>query len=347
MTELALRESEEIFRNPVEQSPVGIYLVQDGIIRYANPKLAEMAGYFRDEMLNQPFDAMIFAEDLPKVQEAIARLLRGEIPAEDIEFRGVRKDGSMVDLEVYGSAMPLHGRPAVYGTIIDITERKRMADQIAESLKEKEVLLKEIHHRVKNNMQVISSLLSVQSQNITDDTIRGLFKESQNRIRSIALVHEQLYRSDNLDQIEYGAYLKKMFLPLFESYSIDQRKVAIAIEAPQVMITIDKAVPCSLIVNELISNSLKHAFPGDRKGTISIGFGLDPEKGEFILSYGDDGVGLPKGLDIKTQGTLGMKLITGLTRQLGGALELRSGEGTAGTRYRIAFPSGNPREGTP
>ncbi len=339
MAEQALKESEEMFRNPVEQSPVGVYLVQNGRIIYANPRLAEMAGYSREEMLNLSFDAMILPDDLPKVHEAIGRSVRGEIPAIDLEFRAVRKDGTTIDVEAYGSAMPLHGLPALYGTIIDITERKKMADQISGSLKEKEVLLREIHHRVKNNMQVISSLLSVQSQNIKDEGIRALFKDSQNRIRSIALVHELLYRSDNLDQIEYGAYLKKMFIPLFESYSVDQRKVSISIEAPKVMITIDKAVPCSLIVNELISNSLKHAFPGDRKGAITIRFGLDTGKGEYTLDYADNGVGLPPGLDIKTLNTLGMRLINGLTKQLGGTLDLVKEEGT---HFRIGFPAGIP-----
>jgi PAS domain S-box-containing protein len=343
LAEQALRESEEMFRNPIERSPVGVFLMQDGIVLYVNSKLAEMAGYTREELLDHPFDLTILPDDVPGVREEIDRLLRGDVSAAHIEYRSVRKNGTIGQSEAYGSCMLLHGRPAIYGTIIDITERKRMADQIQRSLREKEVLLREIHHRVKNNMQVISSLLSVQAQNIKDDTIRGLFKESQNRIRSIALVHELLYRSDNLDQIDYGAYLKKMFIPLFESYSIDQRMVSIAIEARNVMITIEKAVPCSLIVNELISNSLKHAFPGDRKGAITIRFGLDPVKGEYALDYCDDGVGLPPGLDVRTQGTLGIRLIDGLTKQLGGTLEVLSGEGT---RFRILFPAESSKEGS-
>ncbi|MGA2933714.1 MAG: PAS domain S-box protein [Methanomicrobiales archaeon] len=460
MTEQALKESEEMFRNPVEQSPVGVFLIQDNKIRYANPRLAEMVGYNRDDLLNKSFELMIFSDDLQKVRDEISKQLSGEGGAGSIEVLGVKKDGMIIHLEMYASSMIYQGRPAIYGTIIDITERKlaeeaqraseiryrrlfetaqdgilildaetgqivevnpflinmlgfsreqflgkkiweiglfkdivankdnfielqrkeyiryedlpletadgrriavefvsnvyvvnhtrviqcnirditerkRLGDQLKESLKEKEVLLREIHHRVKNNMQVISSLLSMQSQNIKDEGIRGLFKESQNRIRSIALVHELLYRSDNLYQIEYGAYLKKMFIPLFESYSIDQRKVSIAIEAPRVLITIDKAVPCSLIINELISNSLKHAFPGDRKGAITIRFGLDAGKGEYSLDYGDNGVGLPPGLDIKTLNTLGMRLINGLTKQLGGTIEI---QGTEGTHFRITFP---------
>jgi PAS domain S-box-containing protein len=342
LAEQALRESEEMFRNPVEQSPVGVFLVQDGVLLYANPKLAEMTGFPVQDIVRKPFGSLIHPDDMPKLLEKMARLLRGEVASDDIEFRSIRKDGSVIEVQAYGSSMLLHGRPAIYGTIIDITDRKRMEVQIKESLKEKEVLLREIHHRVKNNMQVISSLLSVQAQNIRDEGIRGLFKESQNRIRSIALVHELLYRSENLDQIEYGAYLKKMFIPLFESYSVDQRKIAMAIEAPKVMITIEKAVPCSLIVNELISNSLKHAFPGDRKGEIRIGFRLDEGTKSYVLEYGDNGVGLPPGLDASSATTLGMRLIHGLTKQLQGSIEIRSHEGA---HFRIAFPAGNPDGG--
>jgi PAS domain S-box-containing protein len=317
--------------------------VQDGIILYANPRLAEVAGYSRSEILGRPFDALIHPDDLPKVMEVIGRLLNGDISAGEVEYRAIRKDGSVITVQAYGSQMPFRGRTAIYGTIIDETERKKMEDQIRDSLREKEVLLKEIHHRVKNNMQVISSLLSVQSQNIKDESIRVLFKESQNRIRSIALVHELLYRSDNLDQIEYGEYLKKMFIPLFESYNVDQRRVSIVIEAPKVMITIEKAVSCSLIVNELITNSLKHAFPGDRRGAITIRFGLDPAGSEYLLDYGDNGVGLPPGLDVKKLNTFGMRLIGLLTRQLDGNLELVPGEGT---RFRISFPAGSGRNDT-
>ncbi|HTY51840.1 MAG TPA: PAS domain S-box protein [Methanomicrobiales archaeon] len=342
LAEQALRESEEMYRNPVEQSPVGVFLVQDGMLLYANPKLAEMTGFPLQDIIRKPFAPLIHPDDLPRLMERLGRLLHGEVASDEIEYRSIRKDGSIIQVQAYGSLMAFRGRPAIYGTIIDVTDRKRMADQISDSLKEKEVLLREIHHRVKNNMQVISSLLSVQSQNIRDENVRGLFRESQNRIRSIALVHELLYRSDNLDQIEYGAYLKKMFIPLFESYSVDQRKVTIAIEAPKVMITIDKAVPCSLIVNELISNSLKHAFPGDRRGSIRITFGLDAQKGEYALDYADDGVGLPAGLDIRTLNSLGMKLINGLTRQLGGTLEHVAGHGA---HFRITFPAGSPEGG--
>jgi PAS domain S-box-containing protein len=334
--EQALKDSEEMFRNPVEQSPVGVYLFQDGAIRYTNPRLSEIFGYTHEEASSLPFEQVIHPDDLQKVREEIGRWMLGDEGPKTITFRGLKKDGTPVDLEIYSSNMLYQGRPATYGTVIDITGRKRLENQIRDSLMEKEVLLKEIHHRVKNNMQVISSLLSVQSQNITDETVRGLFKESQNRIRSIALVHELLYRSEKLDRIEYGAYLKKMFVPLFESYCVDQRKVAMEIEARDTMITIEKAVPCSLIVNELISNSLKHAFPGGRKGEIRIGFGFDAESGMYVLDYQDSGVGLPEGLDVTACPTLGLRLVHGLTKQLQGTIEVGN---RGGAHFHITFPA--------
>ncbi len=220
-------------------------------------------------------------------------------------------------------------------------DRKKMELQIILQLKEKEMLLKEIHHRVKNNMQVISSLLLLQSQTAKDEATRLLFRESQNRIRSIALVHEQLYRSDNLNQIEYGGYLKKMFSALFESFGADPHKVVLVIDVSNVMITIEKAVPCSLIVNEQISNSLKHAFPkdkfpNDRNGEIRIGFVLDAASGNYILDYCDNGVGIPEDMDPQKTGTLGMQLIYGLTQQLGGTVTL---ERDKGVHFTITFPS--------
>jgi len=156
------------------------------------------------------------------------------------------------------------------------------------------------------------------------------------RIKSIALVHEQLYRSDNLSQIEYGEYLRKMFGPLFESYKSDTRRIAMIIDSDKVMVTIDKAVPCSLIVNEMMSNSLKHAFPGDRKGDIRIRFTLDDVNGNYILDYSDNGIGLPEGFVPGKSGSLGTSLINGLTRQLKGTLAMVPGPGV---HYVITFPS--------
>jgi two-component sensor histidine kinase/CheY-like chemotaxis protein len=249
----------------------------------------------------------------------------------DNEMLGIEalKEGAqdyLVKGQMSGLSLARSLRYAIERNTIE-NERKKMEMQIAKSLKEKEMLLKEIHHRVKNNMQVVSALLLLESQSLKDEATRTLFKESQNRIRSIALVHEQLYQSNNLNEIEYGGYLKKMFMPLFESFNTDPKRISIAIDVQNTMITIEKAVPCSLIVNELLSNSLKHAFPDGRKGEIRIGFVLDKTTGTYILDYRDDGIGLPEGSAPEKSGTLGMKLIYGLTQQLSGTLRLERGKG--------------------
>lgn len=214
----------------------------------------------------------------------------------------------------------------------DITERKRMEETIEKSLREKEILLKEIHHRVKNNMQVVSSLLYMQSRIATDQKIKELMVESQNRVKSIALVHEELYQSSDLERIDYSSYLRKITRNIFESYKETSSRVTLKLPDTPVYIPISKAVPCSLVVNELISNSLKHAFPDMREGSISIDFVL--ENGMYILNYADDGIGMPETELHLVPKTLGMELIHGLVKQLNGTIT-RTVEN--GTSYEIRF----------
>ena len=336
-----LAETEEMFRSPVEHSSVGIYLHQDGIIKYANPRFAEMFGYAREEVVNKPFELMIYPDDRAKYHETQNRQLEGTGSSRYVEFRSTKKDGTQIELEAFEFPMFFHGRPAFYGTLVDITDRKQMELQLEQSLKEKEVLLKEIHHRVKNNMQVISSLLSMQSRLVTDESSKQFFLESQNRVKSLALVHEHLYRSQSLSEINYADYLKKIVPHLFESYNTDPRRISIVTEAKDIMISIDQAVPCSLMVNELITNSLKYAFPGDRKGEIRLVFTTDTTTGNYVLDYRDNGVGIPPGLDLQKTKSLGMQLIYGLTKQLSGTVMLEPDEGV---HFIIAFPAGDPKK---
>ena len=334
-----VRESEERFHTIFEKGPLGI-VIGDETFRFVkiNPMFSSTMGYSEAELLSKTFADLTHPDFRETDITLVKRLGAGEISEFTTEKRYIKKDGTVI----WGAATVTAVRDEkgafqyYLAMIRDITERKKMAEQIEASLAEKEILLKEIHHRVKNNMQVISSLLSMQSRAIQDESVRALFKESQNRIRSIALVHEQLYRSDNLYQIEYGGYIKKMFNPLFESYNADKRRISIHIDAQNVMITIEKAVPCSLIINELISNSLKHAFPQGRNGEIHIGFSLDAASGTYILDYRDNGVGIPPDKDLKNTGSLGMQLIYGLTDQLSGTIILEPAEGV---HFIIRFPS--------
>ncbi|MDD1664961.1 MAG: PAS domain S-box protein, partial [Methanomicrobiales archaeon] len=338
--ETALRESEEMFRNPVEHSSVGIYLIQDGVVHYANSKLAEMAGCRRDEMLGQSIESMILPDDLPKVKEALGRLVRGEVPAEHIEYRGLSRDGTVRDVEAYGSSMILHGRPAVFGTIIDVTERKRMEGQIAESLREKEVMLREIHHRVKNNLQIVNSIMNLQIQKVGDPKTVMALTDTQTRVRAMSLVHERLYKTQELSRIDLADYISKLTEELLRSQKISQ-KVELDLDIHGIFLDINLAIPVGLILNEIITNSLKYAFPDGRQGKISISAGKSSEA--YSIRIADNGVGIPKDFDWQKSNTLGMKLIHGLVSQVDGTITL---DREAGTGYTIRIPDAkNAAEG--
>jgi len=219
----------------------------------------------------------------------------------------------------------------------DITERKRAEEHLKESLNEKEVLLKEVHHRVKNNMQVISSLLMLQEDLSTDGKITEMLKDSQNRISSMALIHERLYRSHNLSKVDLREYIDDLVSGLFQSYGVSEGRVALNINAENVSLGIDSAIPCGLVINELVSNSLKHAFPDDKKGEINIILRL--KDGNMIeLMVGDNGIGIPKDMDIRKTHSLGLYLVTLLVEnQLNGEITLNR---ERGTEFLIKFRGG-------
>jgi len=215
----------------------------------------------------------------------------------------------------------------------EITERMRAEEQIKVSLEEKEVLLKEIHHRVKNNLQVISSLLNLQSRCVEDQSVLELFQESQNRIRSMALIHEKLYRSQDLVRIDFAEYIRNLATHLVRSYRANLGPVNLKVDANDVSLSVDAAVPCGLIINELVSNSLKYAFIDGREGEIRIELRSDRDH-QLTLIVGDNGVGFPKDLDFRHTESLGMQLVNTLTNQLGGTVELHS---DGGTEFKITF----------
>lgn len=208
------------------------------------------------------------------------------------------------------------------------------------SLREKEVLLKEIHHRVKNNLQVISSLLNLQSEKITQPDLLETFMESKNRIRAMALVHEKLYQSKDLSQIDFTEYMHSFLSYMDGSHNLNPEKVRMHVNALEQShyFKIDTAIPCGLILNELISNSFKYAFPEKREGNIHLFFGLEKElknANHYILEVADDGIGIPSSIDIKSPHSLGLQLLEMLTEQLGGTLNL---DRTNGTKFTLRFP---------
>lgn len=222
----------------------------------------------------------------------------------------------------------------------EVADRKRAEaglrqseEQIKTSLNEKEVLLKEIHHRVKNNMQVITSLLSLQAKTIGDKHALAVFQDSQNRVKSMALIHETLYQSKDLSRINFAEYLQKLVAHVSRSYHLRPEAIKLNVKVDDVLLPIDTAVPCGLIINELASNALKYAFPSANAGEINISFRrLD---GSYVLCVSDSGVGLPADFDPEASKSLGMKLVHMLTSQLAGEIECRNG---VGTTFEIKFP---------
>jgi two-component sensor histidine kinase len=232
---------------------------------------------------------------------------------------------------------PLHdAQGGVIGAInllVDVSECKRAEKRLKASLAEKEVLLKEIHHRVKNNLQVVSSLLYLQSRKLHDDAARAIFAESQGRICSMALAHEQLYRSKNLSDINLADYVRTLVSHVQRTFMAPEVAPKCRLDVEAVMLDIEKVVPCGLLITELLSNALKHAFPDGRSGTIDIAFG---RKGDGMeLSVADDGIGLPADFDVHAPLTLGLQLIAALVEQLDGTLSVES---RGGAQFSVSFP---------
>lgn len=203
------------------------------------------------------------------------------------------------------------------------------------TLREKEVLLKEIHHRVKNNLQVISSLLNLQSGSLTEPAVAAMFTESQNRIKSMALIHEKLYQSKDLARIDFAEYVRNLTNHLYRSYVVNASLIKLQLAVEDLHLNVDTAIPCGLLLNELVSNSLKYAFPHGRRGEISLRL-TRLTASELVLIVRDNGVGLPPGLDIQNTKSLGLKLVQMLTKQLKGTLTCRA---EAGTEFQLVFPA--------
>jgi two-component sensor histidine kinase len=217
----------------------------------------------------------------------------------------------------------------------EIQAHKQLEIQLRASLQEKEVLLKEVHHRVKNNLQVVASLLDMQADSIEDRSIRTLFEDSQQRIQSIALIHESLYQSGDVeDHVRTDDYLPRLSQRLFKAYRAPSDRLTLRVYAEPVSLAVQMAIACGLLITELVTNSFKHAFPDGRVGEIHMTLRRDPA-GVCVLTVGDTGVGLPEGLDVRATESLGWQLVCLLTEQLRGTIEL---EGHGGTTVTITFP---------
>lgn len=304
-----------------------------------NQGAEKIFGYSAQEIMGQPLDLL-----LPQRLVEIHRMHLKDFEASPIiarrmgernEILGRRKDGTEFPAEASISKVNVEGRNMYTVILRDVTDRVVVEEKIRTSLREKEALLKEIHHRVKNNLQVVSSLLGLQSRAATDDHTRKMFQESQNRIHSMALLHESLYQSSNLAKIDFPDYIRQLAAHLFHSYGVPPERIHLRTDLDKLYLNLDAAVPCGLIVNELISNSLKYAFPDGRAGEIRIELHeYSDQMARLIVA--DNGIGLRGDIDWATARSLGLRLVRTLAEQLGATIEMKS---HAGTQVELTFPA--------
>lgn len=326
--EAALLESEEKFRLLAETSPTAIILLQGERIVFANRAAVHLTGFSGEETLGWRFWDYVHEDFRELVRERGLARQRGEAVPGRYEIKIVTKTGEERWLSVSVATMAYRGKPTGIVTLLDITEAKHAEERISAALAEKEVLLREIHHRVKNNLQVISALLDLQSDYIRDEQSLGFFRESRDRIKTMALVHERLYNSTDMASIDFGEYVRNLAAHLSFSYVDDPDRIALKVDVAELSLGIEEAIPCGLIINELVSNSLKHAFPGGRRGVISVDCRTDGE-GLVMLGIRDNGVGFPDGLDFRNTETLGLQIVILLTKQLRGTIEQRNVQGAS------------------
>ncbi|MFU8767992.1 MAG: sensor histidine kinase, partial [Candidatus Methanoperedens sp.] len=331
----ALQQSEKKYRDLFENANDAIFILDSNLnYKDVNKKAVEVSGYQRKELLKMNiFD--IIPPELHMTSKLEFQKLSKFGFYEKFTGKIIRKDGRLIDVEINSSAIKDGDKVIGSRDILrDITERKLNEEKIKESLKEKEVLLKEVHHRVKNNMQIISSLLRLQSGYLTDRKNIEIFKECQNRILSMSLVHEKLYNSGDFTKIDIKDYVVDLTTGLLHSGKSNGGNIVLDIVVDDVLLGVNAAIPFGLILSELVTNCIKHAFPNGRKGEIRI-YLHETDDGKIELIVRDNGVGIPEGIDFRKTKSLGLYLVTILAEeQLKGKIHLtRNG----GTEFNIKF----------
>lgn len=330
--EEALKNSEMKYRNIFENVQDIFYQTDsNGIIIEISPSIERYAGYRPEELIGKSVEMVyVHPEDSKDLRKEIAE--KGEVVDYELKLKTKNDEVKYVSTNAHFLLDSNKNRIGVEGSLRDISERKNIEIQIHNSLIEKEMLLKEIHHRVKNNLTIISSLLNLQSRYITDKESREIFKQSQNRAKSMALIHEKLYQSTDLKKIDFGDYIQSLSSDLFHTNVVNPNLITLKLNVEEIFLDINTAIPLGLIVNELITNSLKHAFPTDMTGEININFHSKDNQYEFIMK--DNGIGFPENINFANTDSLGLQIINSLTKQIDGNIEL---DQSNGTEFKITF----------
>ncbi len=328
-----LKHSEELFRQLFQNAPVGIVMLDShNEVRRVNKSFESIFGYSGEEINGLNIDEIIVGKD----QRDSARKLSNSTEA--FKVTGVRrtKSGDAVDVLIYGVPVKVDGKTiAIYGIYLDITDQKRAETKLKGSLKEKEVLLAEIHHRVKNNLAVITGLLDLQSHSSENEDVQNALKDSQMRINTMALIHEKLYQNDTLSNIDFSRYIVELVEVIEKSHQKTADKIDIRLDLDKIEFTITQAIPCGLLLNEILTNSFKHAYPDQFSGKPEIQISLSSEdENKILLKVSDNGVGLPEDFEDLGKTSLGLTLIKTLCRQIDAEMSVI---GSQGTTYQFIF----------
>lgn len=329
-----LERSEKRYRTIFENTGTAMVIIGENmIINLVNNEFEKATGFFKNEIENKK-NLLDFAvkDHLDTIKEHHNfHEFKEKNVLNNYEIQLMNKNGDIRDFFATFGFVP--GTEKTLISFIDITERKKAENKLKTSLKEKEVLLREIHHRVKNNLQIISTLLALQSEDITDRKMLENYRESENRIQSIALIHEKMYQSRDISSIDFTGYIKSLINDLMYSYDADSRNITAVTDTDDFFFSIETVQPLGLIINELVSNSLKYAFKDRNEGKISVKLEkIDVDS--FKLTVGDNGAGFPEDIDFRNTSSLGLQLVNELVRQLDGAIELNK---DSGTEFKIIF----------
>lgn len=338
--EAALRASDQRYRMVLDGAGLGTWdwEVPTGRVTF-DARLTEMLGYRLDEFRTdvREWSDRIHPDDRGWVMAEVNAHLDGRTPSYATEHRLRHKNGQWLWVLDAGAVFERDatGRAVrMCGIHMDVTNRKEAEERAQATLREKEVMLKEIHHRVKNNLQIVSALLDLQSGHTADAGVREMFKESRGRVKSMALIHERLYRSLDMARVNFADYARQLADDLYRTYKVSDDDIRLEVDVDLPPVAIDIAIPCGLLLNELISNCFKHAFPDRDAGCVRVSL-LRAGAGAAELAVADDGVGFPADTDFRDTPSFGMQLVNTLVEQLEGTIELRTG---GGTTFTVRFP---------
>tara|TARA_E500000318_G_scaffold42116_1_gene40306 strand:+ start:948 stop:2006 length:1059 start_codon:yes stop_codon:yes gene_type:complete len=315
--------ADQRFERVVEYAPNAMILISaDGLMEMVNAQTEIIFGYARAELLGQPIEMLVperFRPGHPKLRGSYANNPNPRPMGAGRDLYALRKDGSEFPVEIGLNPITSGDRHQTLAAISDISERKHREEQIARSLREKETLLSEVHHRVKNNLQIVHSLLDMQTASVEDKQARDALIDSCNRVRSMAQIHQSLYQSEDIAKVDFANFCESLISSLFAAYNVDLERIRVVTDLAEVELAIDQAVPCGLIANELISNALKHGFAQGHRGDIRVSTRKD-ENNIVELTVSDTGRGMPDGFKIGQDSGLGLQLIELLVDQIGGTL---------------------------